>query len=320
MRGRGDAWPQALFTGVEALPAARTDADARLRSHHRSRLFPAVAVTTIVMLSINCGGPTTPTPPPPAPPAPNAPPVIKSMTLSQRTIEVGQTVQVTAEVEDQESSIDKLQFVWSSPSGSFAGQGPTVTWQPSANLTTPGNAVVTVTVVESYFGLDSQNRTIVREHRVEGSTSIRVHNSAKELGDMGLSFLTKFANSSTPPEACVVDFSDNCVGKREELGDIQRNREKYQILSSSLGTPRFTRLRVYDDAEMRIACAFESRIVRCLPGEVGCVAGSVERVSGDCRVTGVYEQSRWWLCVSNFLPPTTLSPAMRDFFGADVKR
>jgi hypothetical protein len=94
-------------------------------------------------------------------------------------------------------------------------------------------------------------------------------------------------------------------------------------MSSSIGTPVFTQLRLYTDAEMLIPCSFESRITKCRPGdeEWGCTVGWVERVRGDCRLTGVYEQSRWWLCVSNFWNGSgTVSPTMRNFFGRDVKR
>jgi len=274
-----------------------------------------------VLLSAACGGPVAPTPPVIQPPPSNAAPVIKSVVVSQLVIEMNQAVEVTATVEDAETAIDKLQFVWSSvPPGSFTGEGPSVTWRPSETMATPADPALTVTVVESYSGLDAQGRIVTLEHRVSGSASVRVHNSEKELGDMGLAFLTKFADSSVSPEACVVDFFDGCPGKADEIGDIQRNREYYVILSHTLGTPRFTSKRLYKDAEMRIACSFESRVIKCPPTNSSCVIGAVERVSGDCRLTGVYEQSRWWLCVSNFIPSSAVSPAMRDFFGADVRR
>jgi hypothetical protein len=40
-----------------------------------------------------------------------------------------------------------------------------------------------------------------------------------------------------------------------------------------------------------------------------------ERVSGDCDLTSVYEQRRWWLCTSNF-NNGVLHPFMRAFFGS----
>lgn len=285
----------------------------------RSRTHAVAGLLTAALFSAACGGPVAPTPPV-TPPPPNAAPVIKSVAVSQSVIEVSQSVQITATVEDAETAVDKLQFVWSAPSGSFTGEGASVTWRPSETIATPADPVLTVTVVESYSGLDAQGRIVPLEHRVSGSASVRVHNSEKELGDMGLSFLMKFADSSVSPEACVVDFSDGCSGKADEIRDIQRNREKYFILSHALGTPRFTSVRLYKDADMRIACSFESRVIQCLPSETGCVVGAVERVSGDCRLTGVYEQSRWWLCVSNFFASGAVTPGMRDFFGADVRR
>ncbi len=241
--------------------------------------------------------------------------MIKSVVVSQATIEVDGAVEVTATVEDLETAADKLTFVWSATAGSFSGQGAKVTWKASADLATPVDLALTVTVRESYSALDAQGQIVTREHVVSDSVNVRVHNSPKELSAMGLSFLTKFATTSISPEACLVDFSDNCSGKRDELADIRRNREKFVVLYSTFGAPRITSLVTRSSAEMLIACSFQSRIVKCLPGETSCVVGSVESANGDCRLTAVYEQARWWLCSSNFLPRTTLSPAMKGFFG-----
>jgi hypothetical protein len=112
-----------------------------------------------------------------------------------------------------------------------------------------------------------------------------------------------------------VDFSDSCNGKREELNDIRDNREKFIVLNSSLGTPDIVALAPFDSAEMLVACSFESRVVKCLPGETSCVVGAVERAVGDCRLTAVYEQARWWLCESRFLSDSPLTATMKKFFG-----
>jgi hypothetical protein len=132
---------------------------------------------------------------------------------------------------------------------------------------------------------------------------------------MGVSFLTKFGTTSVSPDACLVDFSDNCRGKAEEREDIVRNRENYVILDYDLGTPVVSSLAAFSSAEVRIPCFFRSRIVKCPAGGGSCVVGSTEVANGTCRLTAVYEQARWWLCESRFLAPASLSPAMRRFFG-----
>jgi hypothetical protein len=264
--------------------------------------------------SATCGSPAKPTPI--EPPPPNSPPAIESLAVSQPRIEVDQSLQLTATVVDEESSLEQLTFEWSSATGSFTGQGATVTWQPPANFATPADPVLTLTVVENYSALEGGS-LVTRQHRVAATATVRVHNSRKELGDMGVGFLAKFANSTVSPEACLVDFNDGCAGKEDELDDIESNRSRYVIRSSTLGTPVFTSVDLYNDAEMLIPCAFESRIIKCLPGDEawGCVVGWIERVSGDCRLTGVYDQSRWWLCVSNFVNGSgSVSPTMKKFF------
>jgi hypothetical protein len=249
--------------------------------------------------------------------------VISSLTASVGRIEVTQSVGLTAVVQDAESGPERLQLQWTATNGTFTGQGANVTWRPTADVATPVEPVLTLTVVESYQALDAQGRIVAREHRVTASVTVRVHNSERELGDIGRSFLTKFADSSLSPEACTVDFTDSCIGKRDEQNDIHNNRLRFQILSHQLGTPTFLGLNLYNNTEMLIPCAFESRIVQCLPGdESWCKVGYIQRVNGNCRLTGEYEQNRWWLCVSNFieLTPGTTTPTLRHFLGADIRR
>ncbi len=42
---------------------------------------------------------------------------------------------------------------------------------------------------------------------------------------------------------------------------------------------------------MSVACSFTSRIIKCEPGDKGCVVGSVGTVAGDCALTGVSTNS-----------------------------
>lgn len=153
-------------------------------------------------------------------------------------MEVETTVTVTAVVEDLETATDKLTFEWSAVQGTFSGSGPSVTWRVPANISTPVDLALKLTVVEPYLGLSDAGQIASREHRVSSEVSVRVHNSPKELGDIGLGFLTKFATSSIGPEACLVDFTDSCRGKAEELSDVQNNRNHFEIVGHTLGQPR----------------------------------------------------------------------------------
>jgi hypothetical protein len=284
-----------------------------------SRVAGLLAVGALVA----CNPPMAPNPPGPPPPPPpvNTPPVITSLAATRSAMETTESILVAATVEDQESGHDRLTFLWSSPAGSgtFVATGVDASWQAAADLATPVDIPLTLTVVESYEGLDAQGELATLEHRVSRSVTVRVHNSVKELGDMGLSFLEKFANSSLSPDECLVDFSDNCSGKQSEREDIERNREHYLILDWELGTPSVTNLSKYNRADIAIPCSFQSAFVKC-SAEVteDCVVGEIESVSGTCRLTAVYEQARWWLCSSRFSSSGSLSPMMRSFFGSDA--
>jgi hypothetical protein len=259
-----------------------------------------------------CGGsPIDPGSDPPPPPA-NQPPVIDSITLSGGRIEIDGDVTVTASVRDAETAIDQLTFEWAADGGTFSGQGPTVTWRPPSDAVTPADFVIRLTVRELYGTAPAGGTR--PEHRItRSSDSIRVHDSPRELGDLALRFLTDFANSAVSADSCVREFSDGCRGKADERSQIEDNRQNYEILSSSLRLKGVSVAANRLTGAMTVDCGFTSRIKRCVPGISNCSVGGIERVAGDCLLTGVYEQNRWWLCDSNF--SGSLVPSMRLFFG-----
>jgi hypothetical protein len=272
-----------------------------------------VAATLAGLLAAGCGGsPVAPPPPPPPPPVVNQPPRIESVTVQKERMEVGDEISVTALVSDPETPLDQLTYEWQADAGTFSGQGPAVKWRAPTGSTTPADYALTLTVTEVYGTPDSVG---VRPRQQVKATSpvVRVHNSPKELGDMGMRFVTDFANSSIPADVAVREFSDSCRGKREEEEQIADNRENYQILSSQLRLRNASVASENNRGNVVIACEFWSRVKQCPPGVLNCKPGNTEHVSGDCRLTSVYEQKRWWLCDSAF--EGELLPAMRAFFG-----
>ena len=265
-----------------------------------SRLVRSIAgalVATICALSVSaCGSsPTTPreVPTPPAPVVTNTPPVIDAVTPSTPRTEVDTDVTLTASVRDAETPVSQLRYEWRADVGTFTGDGGTVTWRAPREIAAPTDVTVRLTVTETTTGGIQQSVNAT-------SPAIRVHDSPKELGALAMTFLGDFANSSVSPSTCIRDFSDNCRGKADEKADIESNREHFTILNSSL---RLRNVRVSSNrltGDMTVACSFTSRIVKCDPGSSGCVVGSVGTVAGDCALTGVYEQNRWWLCTSSF--------------------
>lgn len=267
----------------------------------------SIGVACLVMAACGGGSPTRPTPPPPVA---NLLPVIDSITASAERVEVETDVTFTASVRDAETPIGQLRFDWKADVGTFSGTGPSVTWRVPKGAATPADVVVTLTVVEVYGPPDASGR------RPEQSVSApapaaRVHDSPREIGDLSLTFLGDFANSSVPADVAVRNFSDSCRGKFEERDQIAANRRDYQITRSSLTLERVSVStdRVRGDA--RVACEFWSVIKQCQPG-VSCKVGANEHVKGKCDLTTVYEQKRWRLCTSLF-NESELLPSMSSF-------
>jgi hypothetical protein len=275
-----------------------------------------IAATLAGLLAAGCGGsPAAPPPPPPTPtplPLVNEAPRIQALTLQKERVEVNEEISVTAVVSDAETPLDQLTYEWQAEGGTFSGQGPAVRWRAPSPATTPADYTLTLTVTEVYGIADSSGAR--PRHQVKStSPAVRVHNSPKEIGDMGMRFLNDFANSSIPADVAVREFSDSCRGKREEEEQIADNRQNYQILNSALRLKSASAGTESNRGSVVIGCEFWSRVKRCPPGWPNCRVGNTEHVSGDCRLTSVYEQKRWWLCDSNF--DGELLPSVRRFFG-----
>jgi hypothetical protein len=259
-------------------------------------------VAGAIALMMACGGdggpPTNPGPVQP-PPAANQPPTIDSIATGAQRAEVDEAVTVTATVRDAETPVDQLIFEWSADTGSFSGQGASVTWRASADAATPANVVIRLTVREVYGTAPAGGSR--PEHRVTGNSNpISLHNSRREIEELSMRFLRDFATSSVSPDACVRDFAETCSGKLDELRDIRDNRFHYDIVSSSL---RFRNVGVSSNrmsGNSSVDCSFVSRYKACPPNNPGCTIGSLESVAGTCLLTAIYDQNRWWLCESNF--------------------
>lgn len=233
-----------------------------------------------------------PTPPPAPPPAPNAAPVIGSLTAQgtrrrepANLADAGEEIVVTAVVTDAETPVDRLTFEWSSPSGSFTGTGPTVRWRAPQSVPAP-------------FVASLQLRVVDGDQRVERTVAVRVHDHAKEVGDMATLFLRDFSDSRVAPATVMRNFLPDCYGTRDERQQVEDNRKGFTILSSSVGPARvtvdFDGTCPYDrkegDACSQSAVRWESRKAN----------GEIEIVEGTDQVAAVYRQDRWWLCDSSF--------------------
>jgi hypothetical protein len=257
------------------------------------------------------GGPG-PIPPPPVVP-PNPPPVVESVTASTPRAEVEEEITLTAAVRDAETPVAQLRFEWKAEAGTFTGEGASVTWRVPKGSATPKDYTVSLTVTETYGVPDASGG---RPTNVVTGTSpaVRVHDSPRELAELAMRFLEDFARSHVPASTATREFTDSCNGKAEEQQDIEANRVKFEILSSSLSVKQVGVSSDRQSANMTVACSFTSRRVKCLSDDPpSCRVGDVGPATGDCLLSGRYEQARWWLCTSNFRG--ALTGSLRGFTG-----
>ena len=271
------------------------------------RLLAGFVFTVLTALAgTACNGTTGPTPPPGGGGnngggggvVTNSPPQIRSLTSSDTRAEVDSPITLTATVEDAETPVANLTYAWSAPTGTFSGTGSTVTWVAGQDATTPADIILTLTITERY-----NNGSTPLENKVTGSTTVRLHNSPKELREMSLRFLADYANSRISPDQCVAEFSDSCNGKKDERADVEDVRHDYEHIGSTL---RHTSLSIAPNrlaATVHTFCSFTVKVITTQPREESCQTspcplGSIGTFTGHCRTTNVYENGRWWLCES----------------------
>jgi hypothetical protein len=250
-------------------------------------------------------------------PPPNNLPVIDSITIQgSRTREpasfadVGETVDVTAKVHDDETPVENLEFQWSAASGTFDGTGATVHWQAPAASDTPADVTITLKVIEKY---GPPGGPAVFTHDVSQDATLSLHNSASEVGEMARQFLRDFSNSNIGEVPYIMrNFSDATKpchdGKVAETNEVAQNRIDYRITESFVGDPVVT-VRFGSLCPLRSrggdACAqvpVRWKSTRLTPGG-GTPQGGTENVSGTDQVTAIYvpAEKKWGLCESDFI-------------------
>jgi hypothetical protein len=144
--------------------------------------------------------------------------------------DLGETIRITAVVEDADTVPTALAFEWSATCGGlFSGASVQVDWRAPAASAVPQTCTIDLTVVDG-------------ANRVTRSLPVRVHDSPREIANLALLFLTEFADSSIPPATTVRNFYDSCPGKAAELQDVTDNRKNY-IINTDYGEPSHDRVR-----------------------------------------------------------------------------
>ena len=297
-----------------------------MRLTRRFTTLPA-AVAAALLLAACGGSPSGPgsVPSPPGggvtPPANNAPTIQSVRVQGTRAKEpasfadVGESVQVTAAVQDDETPIEQLQFNWSAPVGSFSGTGASVTWQAPAQIAAPSEVILTLEVVEKYGTAPN-----VFEHRVSSTATLSLHDSMKEVGDMARQFLLDFSDSSMRDVDRVMRNFGNastCPDVREvdnERGDVIYDRANYQIINSRIGSARVT-LNFGGSCPFRFKRGDACAVVPSYWQSMDLNTKAVGAVDGDDIVAASYSTagSRWWLCASDYDGRKVSGATLRGF-------
>jgi hypothetical protein len=230
---------------------------------------------------------------------PNTSPVIRSIAAQGRRLrqpaafaDYGETIQVTVVAEDAESTATQLVFQWQQTcSGTFTGTGPQVEWTAPAMGTLPSTCTIQVTITDG-------------PHVVTRSIAVRLHNSVVEVGALALEFLEEFANSAIPAEMTVRNFSSSCPGMAAELKDVQENRRDYIHVSHTYG-PAKTTVAFGGMCKTKTADACVITPVQWQSTYIP--TKELKVAAGISTISGIYRDSRWWLCDSLADGGSTLS-------------
>lgn len=221
---------------------------------------------------------------------------------------------VQAVVQDAETPVDQLTYEWAADAGTFDGTGRTVRWRAPSRLATPSSVRLNVTVIEHYDGVNDQGLPVPGEHRVTGGVLVSVHDSEKELSDLGGQFLIDFSQQRLSPSTIVGNFTDSCRGKADELTDVQNNQRDWTITDYTIGAPQvvitFGAVCQYFPSRGRFGdgCAwFPVRWHSIRKSD-----GKVSVSEGFDQVNALFEGGQWRLCDSDFDGHVTLNGKPTD--------
>jgi hypothetical protein len=265
-----------------------------------------------------------------APTGTNRPPVITMIrSIASRLgaptdfADQNDTVTLLADVTDAETPANSLTYLWSGP-GTFGGATATTSWHlPAMVSPSPSPVTATLTVVETYV----EGKLTHTQASDPKTFVMQVHDSQKEILDMGEDFLTLFSQSNVSTKDVLHNFSTTCdggKGRSEEQADTDANRATYNEDFSKftitrlppvtfnfggLCPPEFVR----GDGCSSFRVHWETTYKKAVGTHK---VGDHETTDGIDYVTAVLENNRWMLCYSRFEgtaknPLTGLTRAVR---------
>lgn len=243
-----------------------------------------------------------------APTGTNQPPIITDIRSNGSRVgqpsgfaDLGETVTLVAGVSDNETPASALVYDWSGD-GLFSGSGPSVGWIAPASLSaTPAPATIRLKVSETFT-----EGSVTHRHESSPRTFVmQVHDSRREILDMGVDFLTLFSRSEVGTNDVLHNFSTTCDrgrGRGDESGDVDANRLSY--------IEDFSKFRIQPNPVVTFnfggRCSFRSRPADACSSYtvhwevVARATGERSTADGIDYVTAVLENNRWQLCHSDF--------------------
>jgi IPT/TIG domain-containing protein len=217
-----------------------------------------------------------------------------------------ETVTLIATVSDAETPTSSLVSVWTGP-GTFSASEPITIWHlPSTVSPIPSPITATLTVTENYVEGSVTHRNVSTFPFV-----MQVHDSQKEILDMGEDFLTLFSQSQISSTDVLHNFSTTCdrgSGYSDEKGDTDSNRtylrEDFSKFTIARLPPVFVNFggRCPFRSRLADACSqfrvhWEVTYIKAIDNHK---VGDHETTNGIDYVTAVLENNRWRLCHSDF--------------------
>jgi hypothetical protein len=216
--------------------------------------------------------------------------------------DTGEEITITATVADPDTPSEQLVFQWTGDIGTFTDTGATVKWRAPSDATAPATITLSLSVVDN------------TGNSASSSTTISLHDSVKEIGNLARDFLLDFSDSTKSAAFVVRNFSKSprCERERDdEFSQIEENRRLYRITSSSVGAPKVnvqfasqpcSYVPRNGDACAAVPATWDSV---CVTADPACTPG---RSDGTDYVTAVYEETQWRLCASYFQSRGTARP------------
>ncbi|HEX7793490.1 MAG TPA: IPT/TIG domain-containing protein [Vicinamibacterales bacterium] len=248
-----------------------------------------------------------------APTGANRPPVITGIrSIGSRPGEPAgfadqdETVTLVADATDAETPVSALTFLWTGP-GTFGGTTATTSWHLPATVSpTPSPVTVSVTAVETFV----EGKLTHTQTSDPKTFVLQVHDSQKEILDMGQDFLTLFSNSSVSTTDVLHNFSTTCdggQGRADEKIDVDNNRALYVQDFSAFKISRrgpavinFHSACVLPDG--RVQANVDACASYAVHWEVNKKStGARQITNGVDYVSAALENNTWRLCHSSFI-------------------